>query len=414
MLSAPKTQFAARRSSVGSKSVTKVSRRSPFIPRAINSANPLLNLLVDLRDERFASQQRDKAFAEIRNAGFTLESAASGAALAWIDQEFGGSWSSEAFVGRNIVARRDGDFAGFVTYAPSGLRYAWLRNWIERKDVGIFGPFGVAKRFRGTPLGRNLLRAALIELRTLGYDFALIPAVRDQKLVEYYESESGARVVEEFDMRRWTAASIATTILASGNGTNFQAVLDAAHAGKIPLKINALIANKDGRASPLARPHGGVPTVVNVVWDRAIESRETYDERLLHAIRQTEPELVLLLGWMHILPERFIAAFAETINIHPAFLPLDQSSATVELPDGSTLPAFRGAHAVRDALAAGSAWFGASVHRVIVQSDRGPILTRRPVHVPGAKSEDEVMQHVRPVEHQSLLSGIMRWVFERP
>ncbi|MBV8727376.1 MAG: hypothetical protein JO233_06290 [Candidatus Eremiobacteraeota bacterium] len=157
-----------------------------------------------------------------------------------------------------------------------------------------------------------------------------------------------------------------------------------------------------------------VPTIANVIRDRAVEPRETYDERLLHAIRQTEPELVLLLGWMHILPERLVTAFPEAINIHPAFLPLDQNAEIVQLPDGSTIPAFRGARAVRDALAKGSSWFGATVHRVILQSDRGPILARRPVHVPNAKTEDEVMQHVRPVEHESLISGIMRWIFERP
>jgi len=96
------------------------------------------------------------------------------------------------------------------------------------------------------------------------------------------------------------------------------------------------------------------------------------------------------------------AALPGAINIRPAFVPLGQSSPVVQVPDGSAIPAFRGAHAVRDALAAGSAWFGASVHRVIAQSDRGPILTRRPVYVPGAKSEDEVMER-RPGSRLALL-----------
>ena len=374
----------------------------------------MLNLIVDLRDERFTHAAASDALAAIRNAGFDYEKTASGAALAWIDQEFGGSWSSEAFAGQNIVARSDGKFAGFVTYAPRGLRFGWLQNWTKRADVGIFGPFGVARPFRGSQLGHHLLRAALAELRALGYDFALIPAVSESELVEYYERECGARIVEEFDLRRWSDARIPATVLASGNGTNFQAVLDASREGKIPVQINALVSNKEGARVLQRARDGEVPTIANVVWDRAVESRETYDERLMHAVRQTEPELVLLLGWMHILPERFVVAFPEAINIHPAFLPLDQTSATVELPDGSTIPAFRGAHAVRDALASGSSWFGATVHGVILQSDRGPILARRPVQVLNAKSESEVMQHVRPLEHQSLVGGIMRWAFERP
>ncbi|MBV9973744.1 MAG: GNAT family N-acetyltransferase [Candidatus Eremiobacteraeota bacterium] len=371
-------------------------------------------MLVDLRDERFDRSSDHRAIQAIRNAGFTIEDTASGAALASIDQEFGGAWSSEAYAGHNIIARRDGQFAGFVSYAPRGLRYAWLSSWQGRADVGIFGPFGVVQRFRGTPLGRALLQAALAKLRALNYEQALIPAVHEGRLAEYYRRECGAHVAEEFEMRRWTGGQIPTTVLASGNGTNFQAALDAARNRKIPLQINALIANKRS-AYVLQRAKGAdVPTVASVIWDRAVESRETYDERLLHAIRQTQPKLVLLLGWMHILSERFITEFPETINIHPAFLPLDQTSTTVELPDGTTIPAFRGAHAVRDALVAGSEWFGASVHRVIVQSDRGPILTRRPVAVRGAKTEGEVMEKVRPLEHESLLSGIMRWVFERP
>lgn len=367
-----------------------------------------------MSDERFNAASRARALDQITAAGFTYERSASGAALAWIDQEFGGSWSSEAQAGKNIVARRGQSFAGFVTYDPRGLRFAWLQTWMQRGDVGIFGPLGVASRFRGTPLGRSLLTVALAELRAGGYDLALIPAVGDERLVGYYHRHADARIIEEFDPRRWSEQRIATTVLASGYGTNFQAVLDAIRAGRVPLEVKALIANQEDAFALQRARDEAVPTIVSVVWDRTIERRDTYDDRLLHAIRQTEPELVLLLGWMHLLPERFVATFPDAINIHPAFLPLDQSSEVVELPDGSTMPAFRGAHAVRDALAADSQWFGASAHRVICEGDRGPILTRRPVRVAGAANEAEVMRHVRPLEHQSLLSGIMRWVFERP
>ncbi|MBV8727602.1 MAG: GNAT family N-acetyltransferase, partial [Candidatus Eremiobacteraeota bacterium] len=234
----------------------------------------MVNLVVDLRDERFDRAALTDALDQIRNAGFTVETSASGAALAWIDQEFGGTWSSEAYAGKNIVALENDEFAGFVTYAPQGLRFGWLQNWTRRRDVGIFGPFGVARRFRGSPLGRNLLHAALAELRALGYDFALIPAVGDGSLAAYYRRECGATVADEFDLRP-TDERIPTTVLASGNGTNFQAALDASRAGKIPLQINALIANKEGaRVIDRAR-HGEVPTIAKVIWDRGVESRET-------------------------------------------------------------------------------------------------------------------------------------------
>ena len=62
------------------------------------------------------------------------------------------------------------------------------------------------------------------------------------------------------------------------------------------------------------------------------------------------PDLVLLLGWMHLLSDGFVATFPELINLHPAFLPLDPQRDDVVFPDGAQTAAFRGAYAVRDAL----------------------------------------------------------------
>ena len=125
----------------------------------------------------------------------------------------------------------------------------------------------------------------------------------------------------------------------------------------------------------------GVAGVHVVEWRRKEEMRAQYDERLLEAVRSERPDLVLLLGWMHLLSDAFVAAFPEMLNLHPAFLPLDPSCDDVGLPDGTRIAAFRGPRAVHDALAAGSRWVGATVHRVTPATDRGPVLARKPLRV---------------------------------
>ena len=367
---------------------------------------PFVNLLADLRGQPFETAQA---------AGyvFSLYERADDATLAWIDETFGGAWSSEAYAGKTLVARRDGQLAGFAAYDARGLQFSWLRAWSGRSDVGIFGPFGVAPAHRGGGIGPALLRGALHALQRQGYAQALIPAVGDEKLIRYYIEHAGAAVAEEFDRARWTSGRIRTTVLASGGGTNFQAVADAAASGKLPLEITSVVANRPDAFVLQRAAAAEIPNRILAEWDRKVESRQTYDARLLHAVRQTQPELVLLLGWMHLLPEEFIVSFAQTLNIHPAFLPLDQSLEEVGLSDGTFIPAFRGPHAIRDALAAGSAWIGATSHKASLSADRGAVLTRKPLNIAGVTDEAQALERLRPVEHAVLLGGIMRWVFER-
>ncbi|GAC1506118.1 MAG: hypothetical protein NVS1B14_11500 [Vulcanimicrobiaceae bacterium] len=374
-----------------------------------------VNLLVDLDDERFGAAQAANYERQIEGAGFALRrpAAAPEAALAWIDQEFGGTWSSEAHAGRNVIASRDGAYAGFVTYAPRGLRFRWLEKWRSRGDVGIFGPFGVAPAFRGSPLGQNLMLVAMAALRADGLRFALVPAVGGEALIAYYINHSGAKIVEEFDPAQWKRRKFRTAVLASGNGSNFQAVVDAAREERIPLDVGALVCNNE-RAFVRERAKASGVAERCIPWIRKAQTREEHDRAVLEAVRRSDPDLVLLLGWMHVLPERFFTAFPNVINIHPAFLPLDQTRDRVAFPDGSETPVFRGAHAIRDALAAGVQWVGASAHRVTFETDRGPVLVRKPMQRSGEADQAAVMQRLRPIEHAVLAGGIMRWVYEMP
>ncbi|MBV8067639.1 MAG: GNAT family N-acetyltransferase, partial [Candidatus Eremiobacteraeota bacterium] len=332
--------------------------------------------------------------------------------LAWMDDVFGGSWSSEALLGTNIVARCGSLPMGFATIEPKGLRFSWLAGTARESGVGIIGPIGVAPDARRRGLGSALLRTGLTALRRRGYRRALIPAT-PEGLISFYAGAAGARVAERFERSLLQREARRTLVLASGNGSNFQAVLDASRSGELPIEVVGLLCNNAGAYALGRARDAGMSSIAVVAWNRSEETRGAYDARLLEAAAAQSPDLVLLLGWMHLLAESFVRAFPEMLNLHPAFLPLDPNRDDVVMPDGSTISAFRGAWAVRDALAAGSPWVGATLHRVTPDTDRGPVLARKPLRVEPKEGEEHLMERVHRLERDVVRSGVMRWLYER-
>lgn len=372
----------------------------------------MVNLLVDL-DERFGYDVGSQSRIRAERAGFDMQEhrGAPEQTLAWIDDAFGGAWSGEANCGSNIVASSNGVPAGFATFEGADRRYAWLRGAALESGVCVFGPLGVDPTHRKKGLGTELLIASLVAMRLRGARRALIAAV-GLHLVPFYERAVGAQIVERFEPAAFTSNPVRTVVLASGNGSNFQAIADAVSQGSLPLNVTALVANRrDAFAIERARI-AGIPSQV-LEWPRVHETRAQYDARLLEAVAGERPELVLLLGWMHLLDSKFVDKFTELINLHPSFLPLDSRADSVGMPDGTTIRAFRGAHAVRDALAAGSAWVGASVHGVTSQTDRGPILVRKPLRVRPGEAEASVLERLHPIEHELIVRGVKRWLYQR-
>lgn len=371
-----------------------------------------VNLLAPLGGERYGASALARAHDEAAKAGCVLRRVdePDDRLAAWIDLHFAPSWwSYEARAGSAWVAERDGTITGFAAFNARGLRFPWLRRWHGRSDVGIFGPYGVPEAQRKTGIGEALLTAALCGLREAGYERALIPAVGGERLIATYVRRAGAEVVDEFgyDVGRFRA-----TILASGAGSNARNVLERVRDGRLPLEIAAVVSN-DPNADVLRHAHEhGVASVV-VRWDRPREPREAFDARVIDAVADTEPQLVLLLGWMHVLPAAFLRRFPETLNLHPSFLPLDPATDEVVAPDGTVIPALRGAHALRDALRAGVPWTGASVHYVTESTDRGQVLVRVPLAVGDAATEEELRERVRPMEFATVAAAIRRWTFER-
>ena len=249
-----------------------------------------------------------------------------------------------------------------------------------------------------------LLVAALCDLAAR-YRWALIPAVSGERLIASYEQRADAHVADSYDYVLRPARAV---ILASGDGSNAQAVIDEVQSGDSALDIVAVISNNEN-ARVLERAREAGIKRQAIVWSRDTESRAAYDERLTAAIASNAPELILLLGWMHLLPAAFIERFPETINIHPAFLPYDSAADTVVMPDGSGDPGVSRRARAEATIAAGVRWGGASVHRVTAATDRGQILVRTPLHLSPETTLEQFHSRIHPVEHAAVAKAIRRW-----
>lgn len=185
---------------------------------------------------------------------------------------------------------------------------------------------------------------------------------------------------------------LSIVVLISGSGSNLRALLEACDNPLFPAKILAVGA--DNPAAGLAHAEEfGVPTFV--VEPGLFESREKWSEVLLANIQYHNPDLVVLAGFMKVLPAGFVAALSPNIiNMHP-----------------SLLPAFPGAHAVRDALSAGANTTGATVHIVDSGVDTGPVLAQREISIPAGISESDLHEQIKTIE-RSLIVEIVSEIAE--
>jgi len=185
---------------------------------------------------------------------------------------------------------------------------------------------------------------------------------------------------------------LSIAVLISGSGSNLRALLEACDNPLFPAKILAVGA--DNPAAGLAHAEQfGVPTFV--VEPGLFDSRENWAEVLLRNLEYHKPDLVVLAGFMRVLPAGFVAALSPNIiNLHP-----------------SLLPAFPGAHAVRDALSAGADATGATVHIVDAGVDTGPILAQREIAIPTGISESDLHEQIKTVE-RSLIVEVVSQIAE--
>ena len=180
---------------------------------------------------------------------------------------------------------------------------------------------------------------------------------------------------------------LSVVVLISGSGSNLKALLEATDNPLFGAKVVAV--GSDNPADGLAHAeHYGIPTFV--VSPSAFDSREKWAEVLLANINHFKPDLVVLAGFMRILPASFVAALTPNlINTHP-----------------SLLPAFPGAHAVRDALAAGAQVSGVTIHVVDEGVDTGPHIAQASVPVLAEDSEYDLHERIKVVERELLVATV--------
>lgn len=173
-----------------------------------------------------------------------------------------------------------------------------------------------------------------------------------------------------------------TAILASGRGSNLQALIEAYRSGSLPIEIMAVGSDNSGAGALKIAEEAGIPTRVFQINN--YPHRQAQEDDILIWMRENQVELLLLAGYMRVLGPLFMRQVNfPVINIHP-----------------SLLPAFPGLHAQRQALEYGVKVSGCTVHIVDEGLDSGPIILQEAVPVLPEDTEESLSQRILAVEHR--------------
>jgi phosphoribosylglycinamide formyltransferase 1 len=178
-------------------------------------------------------------------------------------------------------------------------------------------------------------------------------------------------------------------VLASGSGTNLQALLDA-----YPRELVVVAGNKaEAFAFERARL-AGVP--VEFVDPGDFETRKEFDAELAERVARHDVGLVVGAGYMRVLTPIFLERFPAVINVHP-----------------SLLPEFKGLDAVKRALEAGVERTGVTVHLMVEEVDAGPMIRQEVVPVLPGDTEETLLERLHPVEHRLLVGAVADYFWGR-
>jgi phosphoribosylglycinamide formyltransferase-1 len=181
---------------------------------------------------------------------------------------------------------------------------------------------------------------------------------------------------------------LSLVVLISGGGSNLRALLEASEDAEFPARVVAIGADRDADGFSHAEEFG-IPTFSVALSN--FPDREAWGDALLEEIEIWSPDLVILSGFMKLLPPRVVDTLSpRLINTHPAFL-----------------PEFPGAHAVRDAITAGAAETGASVIVVDNGVDSGPIIAQRRIPILPGDTEASLHDRIKPVERELVIQTVL-------
>ncbi|MBN2127636.1 MAG: phosphoribosylglycinamide formyltransferase [Candidatus Diapherotrites archaeon] len=184
---------------------------------------------------------------------------------------------------------------------------------------------------------------------------------------------------------------IRIVVLGSTKGTDLQCVIDAIEAKKLNAEIVLVLSNKkDAFILERAKKHKLKAIFVDPAQ---IKPREFYDSKLIQLIEKEKPDLILLIGWMRILSEKFCNQFKNKImNIHPSLLP--------EFAGG------RDSNVHEEVIKAGKKETGCTLHFVTAKVDEGPIIMQKKVSVEENETPDSLKEKVQKAEQEVILNAV--------
>ena len=171
-------------------------------------------------------------------------------------------------------------------------------------------------------------------------------------------------------------------VLASGRGSNLQAIIKAIKTGKINAQLNLVISDKKDAYALEGARQAGIPSIF--INPKDFQDRDSFDQAVVQRLQEFKIDFVVLAGYMRLVSIYFIQQYPDRIlNIHP-----------------SLLPAFRGMHAIKDAFDYGAKITGVTVHIVVKEMDDGPIILQEPVRIDPEDNMESLEEKIHQVEHR--------------
>lgn len=181
-------------------------------------------------------------------------------------------------------------------------------------------------------------------------------------------------------------------VMASGSGSNFEALVEAIKAGALKAEIRMLVINNPGCGAQKRAERLGIPWTL--LDHRVIRDRQQLDHALVDCFKTHAIEVVVMAGWMRIVTPVLIEGYPNRLlNIHP-----------------SLLPSFKGLDGVGQALSAGVRITGCTVHVVTAELDGGPIVAQAAVPVLDGDNHESLSKRVHQAEHRLLPEAITRMI----
>lgn len=181
-------------------------------------------------------------------------------------------------------------------------------------------------------------------------------------------------------------------IFASGNGSNFEAIVESVKAGKVEAEIVLLVCDRPDACVLDRAQRLGVSAITCHPQD--FESKKAYEKEVLEHLYAGSVELIILAGYMRIVGQTLLAAYTNKImNIHPSLLPL-----------------YPGRHGIQDALEDGATETGVTVHLVDEGIDTGPILAQRKIPIEAGDTLESLESKIHAIEHDVFPEAIQMYI----